>query len=74
MSRFLRHQLWPAIAILIAMTFITGVAYPALVTAVAQVALKEIWLIWLAKSGESGRWAWLVAVTADDASAAALAA
>jgi potassium-transporting ATPase KdpC subunit len=38
MSRFLRHQLWPAIAFLIALTFVTGVVYPAVVTAVAQVA------------------------------------
>jgi K+-transporting ATPase ATPase C chain len=37
MSRFLRHQLWPAIAFLIALTFVTGVVYPAVVTAVAQV-------------------------------------
>jgi K+-transporting ATPase ATPase C chain len=37
MSRFLRHQVWPAIAILIALTFVTGVVYPAVVTAIAQV-------------------------------------
>jgi K+-transporting ATPase ATPase C chain len=34
---FLRRVLWPAIAMLVAMTLITGIAYPALVTAVAQV-------------------------------------
>jgi potassium-transporting ATPase KdpC subunit len=38
MTNFLRHQLWPAIAILLALTFITGIVYPAAVTAVAQVA------------------------------------
>lgn len=38
MTRVLRHYLWPAFAILVAMTLITGVAYPALVTAIAQVA------------------------------------
>ena len=38
MSTFLRHRLWPAIAVLLAMTVITGVVYPAVVTAVAQVA------------------------------------
>lgn len=37
MTRLIRRQLWPAIAILVAMTFVTGVVYPAVVTAVAQV-------------------------------------
>jgi K+-transporting ATPase ATPase C chain len=41
MSRLLRHQVWPAIAILIAMTFVTGVVYPAVVTAVAQVVFPN---------------------------------
>jgi potassium-transporting ATPase KdpC subunit len=41
MSRFLRHQVWSAIAILIAMTFVTGVVYPAVVTAVAQVVFPN---------------------------------
>jgi K+-transporting ATPase ATPase C chain len=41
MRQFLRHQLWPAIAILIALTVITGVVYPAAVTAVAQVAFPS---------------------------------
>ena len=41
MTRFLRRTLWPAFAILIAMTLITGVAYPAIVTAVAQVAFPS---------------------------------
>ena len=40
MSRFLRQQLWPAIAILVAMTFLTGVVYPAVVSAVAQVVFS----------------------------------
>jgi len=34
---FLRRVLWPAIALLLAMTVITGAAYPAVVTAVAQI-------------------------------------
>ena len=38
MTTFLRHRLWPAIAILIVLTIITGVIYPLVVTAVAQVA------------------------------------
>jgi potassium-transporting ATPase KdpC subunit len=38
MTRFVRRTLWPPFAILLAMTLITGVAYPAIVTAVAQVA------------------------------------
>ena len=38
MTRFLRRFLWPPFAILVAMTLITGVAYPALVTAIAEVA------------------------------------
>ena len=41
MTRFLRHTLWPAFAILLAMTLITGVAYPVVVTAVAQVAFPS---------------------------------
>ena len=41
MTRFLRRYLWPAFALLFAMTFITGVAYPAIVTAVAQVAFPS---------------------------------
>ncbi len=38
MTAFLRHRLWPAIALLLAMTLVTGVLYPLVVTAVAQVA------------------------------------
>jgi len=38
MSTFLRHRLWPAVAILIVLTIITGVIYPLVVTAIAQVA------------------------------------
>ena len=41
MRTFVRRQLWPAIAILIALTFITGVVYPAAVTVVAQVAFRS---------------------------------
>lgn len=41
MTTFLRHRLWPAIALLAALTLITGVVYPALVTAVAQVAFPN---------------------------------
>jgi K+-transporting ATPase ATPase C chain len=35
------HQLRPAIALLLLMTAITGIAYPLLVTGIAQVALQE---------------------------------
>ena len=41
MTTFLRHRLWPAFALLVAMTVITGVLYPALVTAIAQVAFPS---------------------------------
>jgi K+-transporting ATPase ATPase C chain len=41
MKRLLRHTIWPAFAILLAMTLITGVAYPVVVTAVAQVAFPS---------------------------------
>jgi K+-transporting ATPase ATPase C chain len=41
MTTFLRHRLWPAIALLIALTLITGVIYPAVVTAIAQVAFSS---------------------------------
>jgi K+-transporting ATPase ATPase C chain len=41
MTRFLRHVLGPAIAILVALTLVTGVAYPLVVTAVAQVAFPH---------------------------------
>jgi K+-transporting ATPase ATPase C chain len=37
----LRRVVWPAFALLIAMTVITGAVYPALVTAVAQVAFPS---------------------------------
>ena len=36
MGRFIRTQLWPAIAILLALTVITGLIYPAVVTVAAQ--------------------------------------
>ncbi len=38
MPTFVRRQLYPAVALLIVLTFVTGVAYPAAVTAIAQVA------------------------------------
>ncbi len=41
MRTFLRQQLWPAIAILVALTFVTGIVYPAAVTVIAQVAFKS---------------------------------
>lgn len=41
MTRFFRHYVWPAFALLLAMTLITGVAYPAVVTAIAQVAFPS---------------------------------
>src|SRR6476646_6878535 len=41
MTTFLRHRLWPAIALLIALTVVTGVIYPVVVTAVAQVAFPS---------------------------------
>lgn len=41
MSTFLRHQLRPAFAILLALTVVTGVIYPAVVYAVAQVAFPS---------------------------------
>jgi len=37
MRSFIKSQLWPAVAILLAFTVITGLAYPVAVTAVAQV-------------------------------------
>ncbi len=41
MTRFLRQYLWPAFALLLALTLITGVAYPAAVTAIAQVVFPS---------------------------------
>ncbi|HEY7526865.1 MAG TPA: potassium-transporting ATPase subunit KdpC [Candidatus Limnocylindria bacterium] len=41
MTTFLRRSLWPAIALLIALTLVTGVIYPAVVTAIAQVAFPH---------------------------------
>ena len=36
MRTFLRHRLWPAFALLVVLTVLTGVIYPAVVTVVAQ--------------------------------------
>ena len=41
MRHLLLHQVWPAVAVLLGLTLITGVAYPAIVTAVAQVAFPS---------------------------------
>ena len=41
MTTFLRHRLWPAIALLLVMTLITGFVYPVVVTAIAQVAFPR---------------------------------
>ena len=41
MTNFLRHQLRPAVAILIAFTILTGVAYPAVITAIAQLVFPS---------------------------------
>lgn len=41
MTTFLRRVLWPAFAILVMMTIITGFAYPAIVTAIAQVVFPS---------------------------------
>ena len=38
---FVRHILWPAFALLVALTVVTGVIYPAVVTAIAQVAFPS---------------------------------
>jgi K+-transporting ATPase ATPase C chain len=41
MTTFLRQRLWPAFALLLVMTLITGFAYPVVVTAIAQVAFPH---------------------------------
>jgi K+-transporting ATPase ATPase C chain len=41
MTTFLRRFLWPAFSLLVAMTIITGFAYPAVVTAIAQVVFPS---------------------------------
>ena len=41
MTTFLRHRLWPAIALLLALTVVTGFLYPLAVTAIAQVVFPH---------------------------------
>ena len=41
MTTFLRRRIWPAFALLLVMTLITGVAYPALVTGIAQLVFPS---------------------------------
>jgi len=41
MKAFLRYRVWPAVALLLAITLLTGVIYPAIVTALAQVAFPH---------------------------------
>jgi K+-transporting ATPase ATPase C chain len=41
MTTFLRRVVWPAFALLVALTVITGVLYPAVVTAVAQLGFNH---------------------------------
>jgi K+-transporting ATPase ATPase C chain len=41
MTAFLRHRLGPAVALLLALTLVTGAVYPALVTVIAQVAFPS---------------------------------
>jgi potassium-transporting ATPase KdpC subunit len=41
MNTFIRQLLWPAVVVLVALTVITGVAYPAAVTVVAQVVFPH---------------------------------
>ena len=41
MRSFIKTQLWPAVSILLAFTVITGLAYPLVVTAVAQVVFPS---------------------------------
>jgi potassium-transporting ATPase KdpC subunit len=41
MRTFIRTQLWPAVAVLLALTLITGFVYPAIVTVAAQIAFPN---------------------------------
>jgi K+-transporting ATPase ATPase C chain len=41
MTAFLRHRLGPAVALLVALTLVTGAVYPALVTVIAQIAFPS---------------------------------
>ena len=40
-TAFLRHRLWPAFAVLVVMTILTGVIYPLVVTAAAQLVFPS---------------------------------
>ncbi|CUR59156.1 putative two-component system histidine kinase [metagenome] len=46
---------------------VVGVLLGCLSLAVGAVIAKEVWLQWLATTGDPGRWDWLVAVTAENA-------
>jgi signal transduction histidine kinase len=46
---------------------VVGVLLGLLSLAVAHVVAKEVWLQWLAADGDPQDWAWLVALTAEDA-------
>jgi K+-transporting ATPase ATPase C chain len=41
MSTFVRRQLWPAVALTVVLTLITGVLFPLAITAIAQVAFPS---------------------------------
>jgi K+-transporting ATPase ATPase C chain len=41
MTTFARNQLYPAVALLLVLTLLTGAAYPALITAIAQIAFPS---------------------------------
>ena len=46
---------------------VVGTLLGLLSLAVAHVVLKEVWLQWLPSTGDEEEWAWLVAVTAENA-------
>src|ERR1700710_2283870 len=62
--------LTPALSMLVARRddgAVVGTLLGLLSLSVADVATKEIWLDWLAATGRADEWAWLVALTAEDA-------